>query len=369
VTPDLPGGVGAGGTRSCDPSAVEPPTDLPSAIESEEALEDRLSRPNAADVAFARTLDDDVLVLGAGGKMGPSLARRVRRAADAAGATRRVVAVSRFSDPAVAAALAEQDVEPIACDLLDPDEVARLPYFANVLFLAGMKFGASARPDLTWALNTVVPANVARRFRGARIVVFSTGNVYPLVPPAAGGCSESDPTGPVGEYAQSCLGRERVFEHFSREHGTAILLFRLFYAVDLRYGVLVDVARKVFAGETIDLTVGYANVIWQGDASSYAFRSLRLAQSPPRVLNVTGPEAVSIRELAEKFGRRFGREPRFAGRGGEVALLGNTALCRSLLGPPSVGLDRLIEWSARWVEIGGRSLGKPTKYERADGRF
>ena len=342
---------------------------LPPVVESEEQLEELLSRPSPADIALLRQLPGDVAVLGAGGKMGPSLARLVRRAADEAGVRRRVAAVSRFGDPAVVDALERAGVDAISCDLLDPLQVARLPAFENVLFLAGMKFGSSGRPDLTWALNTVVPANVAQRFSAARLVVFSTGNVYPLVAPATGGCRETDAPAPVGEYAQSCLGRERVFEHYSRERGLRALSFRLFYAVDLRYGVLVDVARKVFAGEPIDLTVGHANVIWQGDASSYALRSLALVESPPRVLNVTGPEVASVRELAERFSRRFGREPRFTGSEGPVALLGNSSVCRSLLGPPSVTLDRLFDWTAHWVESGGRFLGKPTKYERADGRF
>jgi nucleoside-diphosphate-sugar epimerase len=348
---------------------VESPIDLPSTIEDEDELEDWLGRPNPADVAFARTIVGDVAVLGAAGKMGPSLARRVRRALDEAGVNRRVFAVSRFSEAGVATALAAQGIVPLSCDLLDPVEVARLPGFENVLFLAGMKFGSSGRPDLTWALNTVVPANVAQRFTASRLVVFSTGNVYPLVPSGTGGSGETDPPGPVGEYAQSCLGRERVFEHYSRERGTRALVFRLFYAVDLRYGVLVDIARKVFSGEPIDLTVGYFNVIWQGDASSYALRALGLAESPPRVLNVTGPEIASVRELALRFARRFGREPRFTGSEGPVALLGDSSLCRSLLGPPSVTLDRLCDWTAHWVESGGRSLGKPTKYERSDGQF
>jgi nucleoside-diphosphate-sugar epimerase len=210
---------------------------------------------------------------------------------------------------------------------------------------------------------------VAQRFSTSRIVVFSTGNVYPLVPPETGGSRETDLPDPVGEYAQSCLGRERVFEHYSRERGTRALAFRLFYAVDLRYGVLADIARKVFGDEPIDLTVGHVNVIWQGDASSYALRCLALTQSPPRVLNVTGPEIASVRASAEAFGRRFGREPRFAGSEGPMALLGNSSLCQSLLGPPSVALDRLSDWTAHWVESGGRSLGKPTKYERSDGQF
>jgi nucleoside-diphosphate-sugar epimerase len=342
---------------------------LPALVESETELEELLSRPSPADVETLRRLSGDLAILGAGGKMGPSLARLARRAADAAGSSRRVAAVSRFSDAAAVQELRAAGVEAITCDLLDADQVARLPAFDNVLFLAGMKFGSSGRPDLTWTLNTVVPANVARRYSDARIVVFSTGNVYPLVPPATGGSRETDPTGPVGEYAQSCLGRERIFEHYSRERGLRAVAFRLFYAVDLRYGALVDVARKVFTGEPIDLTVGHANVIWQGDASSYALRSLALTQSPPRILNVTGPEVVAVRDLAERFGRRFARAPRFTGSEGPVALLGQTSLCRSLLGPPAVSLERLFDWTARWIEIGGRSLGKPTKYERADGRF
>lgn len=342
---------------------------LPPSVEDEDQLEELLSRPNPADVAFLKTLEGDIAILGAGGKMGPSLARLVRRAADAAGKPRRVAAVSRFSSPEAPRALAKAGVEAIACDLLDPASVERLPDFANFLYLAGMKFGATERPDLTWALNTIVPANVARRYARSRIVVFSTGNVYPLVPPSTGGCAETDPTGPVGEYAQSCLGRERVFEHGSRERGTPCLLFRLFYAVDLRYGVLVDIARRVFAGDPIDLTVGHVNVIWQGDANSYALRSLGLASSPPRTLNVTGPDILSVRGLAERFGRRFGRTPKLQEEEGSVALLGNTESCRSLLGEPTVSFDQLFEWAARWVETGGRNLGKPTKYERADGRF
>ncbi len=346
-----------------------PRQNLPAAVETEEQLEELLSRPNAADVAFMADLPGDVVVLGAGGKMGPSLARRVRRAADAAGRPRRVAAVSRFSSGEARRTLESAGLDALACDLLDPAAVGRLPPFENVLFLAGMKFGASDRPDLTWALNTVVPANVARRYARSRIVAFSTGNVYPLVPPASGGCREADPAAPVGEYAQSCLGRERIFEYYSAEQKTPVVLFRLFYAVDLRYGVLVDVARRVFAGEPIDLTVGYVNVLWQGDANSFALRSLGIATSPPRPLNVTGPEVVAIRDIAERFGHRFGRAPLWSGSAGPTALLGDTSLCRSLLGEAEVSLDRLVEWVACWVEAGGRLLGKPTKYERSDGRF
>jgi len=320
-------------------------------------------------VAFARTLAGDVLVLGAGGKMGASLARRVRRACAAAGVRHRVVAASRFSEPGRAEALRRDGVEAVACDLLDPRQVERLPESRDVLYLAGRKFGSADRPDLTWAQNTIAPADVARRFPSARTVVFSTGNVYPLVPASSPGSVETDPTGPVGEYAQSCLGRERVFEHFSRENGTPCLLFRLNYATDLRYGVLVDVARKVWAGQPVDLTVPRVNSIWQGDANSYAFRSLALAESPPRALNVTGKGSITVREAAQAFARRFGREARFAGTEGPVALLSDASRAHALLGAPEVAVERLVEWTARWVETGGTDLGKPTKFERSDGRF
>jgi nucleoside-diphosphate-sugar epimerase len=342
---------------------------LPAAVANEEQLEEVLSRPTPSDVAFMAELAGDVAILGAGGKMGPSLARRIKRASETARRPRRVAAVSRFSSADLVRAFAADGIEALACDLLDPAQVGRLPHFENVLYLAGMKFGTSDRPDLTWALNTIVPANVSRHYARSRVVVFSTGNVYPMAPPAQGGSVESDAVGPVGEYAQSCLGRERLFEHAARERGTRCLLLRLFYAVDLRYGVLVDLARKVLAGEAIDLRVGYANVIWQGDANSYALRCLGLASAPARALNVAGPEVISVRETAERFGRRFGRTPRFLGTEGPVALLGNASLCRSLLGEPVVSLDRLMGWVAHWVETGGRTLGKPTHFEQADGRF
>jgi nucleoside-diphosphate-sugar epimerase len=342
---------------------------LPATIEDEAQLERELARPSPADVAAARELAGDVVVLGAGGKMGPSLARRVRSACHAAGVPRRVIAVSRFGDAALAEDLARDGLEAVSCDLLDPDAVARLPEASNVLFLAGRKFGSEGRPDLTWAQNTVVPALVARRYARARIVVFSTGNVYPPVPPGSSGSTENDAVGPVGEYAQSCLGRERVFEYFSRERGTPAVLFRLFYAVDLRYGTLVDVARAVFTGAPVDLSVGRVNAIWQGDANSYAFRSLAHATSPPRPLVVTWPEPVGVRAAAERFAARFGRAARFTGHEGPAALLGNPAECLSLLGPPEVSLDRLFEWTADWVSRGGRSLGKPTHFEATDGRY
>jgi nucleoside-diphosphate-sugar epimerase len=347
-------------------STEHPP--WPEVVRDEDELEELLSRPSPADVAFARTLADDVVVLGAGGKMGPSLARRVRRAMDAAGAGRRVLAVARFSEPGLRAALEKGGIETILCDLLDPGQVARLPKVPNVLFLAGRKFGSTDRPDLTWIQNVVVPSIVVPHFALSRVVVFSSGNVYALVTPGRAGATERDPVAPVGEYAQTCVGRERVFEHASRERGTRCLFVRLFYAVDVRYGTLVDVARRVHAGEPVSLAASHVNAIWQGDANSYAFRALALCESPPRPLVVTGPEAVSVREAAKAFSRRFGRPVRFTGEPGP-ALLGDPSLCVSLLGPPDVPLLRLLDWVASWVERGGRSLGKPTHFEATDGRF
>jgi nucleoside-diphosphate-sugar epimerase len=341
---------------------------LPAAVPEEEQLEELLSRPSAADVAFARTLSDDVMILGAGGKMGPSLARRVRRACEAAGVGRRVLAVSRFSDRRLPRALESDGIEPLECDLLDAASVARLPQVGNVLYLAGRKFGSTDRPDLTWAQNVVAPFLAASHLAASRIVAFSTGNVYPFVGPDSPGSTEDDPPGPVGEYAQTCLGRERVLAHVSREKGTRVVLFRLFYAVDLRYGTIVDVARRVLAGEPVSLRVPRVNAIWQGDANSYAFRALALAEAPPRPLVATGPP-LDVRELARRFGRLLDRPVRFEGDEGDRALLGHPALCASLLGPPEVDTDRLVEWTAGWVARGGRSLGKPTHFEATDGRF
>lgn len=338
-------------------------------IETEVQLEEKLATPNEHDVAFMRQLAGDVLILGAGGKMGPSLARRVKRAAEIAGTTCRVIAVSRFSSAAEREALQATGVDTIACDLLDRAALAKLPECENVLFLAGRKFGSTERVDLTWAMNTIVPANVAEQYRDSRIVVFSTGNVYPFVTAASGGAREPDAVAPRGEYAQSCLGRERVFEFFAHEYGTRCLFFRLNYAVDLRYGVLVDIARKVYQREPVDLTVANFNTIWQGDANSYALRSLALCDAPPRILNVTGPEILSVRETAEFFAERFACPATFRGEESETALLSNAALCFQLLGAPEMRLSELRELVAHWVAIGGRDLHKPTKFEVTDGKF
>jgi nucleoside-diphosphate-sugar epimerase len=325
-------------------------------------LEDALSRPSEEDVAFLKRLEGDILILGAGGKMGPSLARLCRRAADAAGTPRRIVAVSRR-------AIEETGVEGIACDLLDRARVADLPDCPNILYMTGRKFGSTGNPELTWAMNTAVPAIVAERFRGSRVVVFSTGNVYPLRDPASGGSRECDPPEPVGEYAQSCLGRERVFEYFSRHHGLKCLLFRLNYAVDLRYGVIVDIARAVYEGEPVKVTVPAFNIIWQRDANSYALRSLQYCDTPPRILNITGPEMFSVRAVAEFFATRFGRPCRFEGVEGAAALLSDASATHSLMGPTEVSGEQLLEMVATWVGAGGASLNRPTHFEVADGKF
>ena len=338
-------------------------------IESIGELEERLATPSPEDVESMRRIQGDIIILGAGGKMGPSLARRIKRAVDAAPASLKVIAVSRFSSGSLAEELRRAGIETISCDLLQREEVSRLPLCPNVLFLSGRKFGSSDRPDLTWMTNTVLPSHIADHYRAAQIVAFSTGNVYPLVKLDSGGSLETTVPDPVGEYAQSCLGRERVFEFHSLEYGTPCLIFRLNYAVDLRYGVLVDIARKVRDGEPVDLAVPAFNAIWQGDANSYALRALELCSSPARILNVTGPETVLVRSAAGFFAAAFHRQPVFRGEEGQHALLSNASLCHELLGRPRVSIGQLMRWVAHWVEIGGPSLNKPTKFEVADGRF
>jgi nucleoside-diphosphate-sugar epimerase len=342
---------------------------LPDAIANETELEDLLAEPSAADVEYARRLSGDVLIVGAGGKMGPSLARRIHHAISRAGSRTRVIAVSRFSSSASRALLEENGIGTVACDLGDPSQIAALPRCPYVLFLAGRKFGTVDRTDITWMTNTVVPARVAEHCSESQMVVFSTGNVYPMLPASGPAPTEDTPPAPVGEYAQSCLGRERVVEFVSRERAMPALLLRLNYAVDLRYGTLVDIARRVTAGDPIDLSIGYFNAIWQGDANSYAFRSLELCASPPAILNVTGAELISVRDVAERFGHAFGRPPRFTNTEGSVALLSDSTRCRALLGEPSVPLPVLERWVAEWVRIGGSSLNKPTHFEVTDGRF
>jgi nucleoside-diphosphate-sugar epimerase len=335
----------------------------------DDELEERLSRPTPAVVDALRRLPGDIIVLGAGGKMGPSLTRMVRRAVDAIGDSRDVVAVSRFSSPDAATALERANVRIVRAELASRDALAALPDAPNVIYMAGQKFGTRDLPSLTWAVNTLVPAMVAERYATSRITAFSTGNVYPTSSTSSGGSREADALTPIGEYANSCVGRERVLEHVSRTRGTPIAIIRLNYAVDLRYGVIVDIAHRLVAGEPVRVDMGYVNVIWQGDANAQAIRALALAASPPFVVNVTGPERLSVREIAVQLGQLLGAPPHIEGTESPDALLSDTSLAQSHFGPPSVPTATLIQWVAEWVGRGGRQLGKATKFEVRDGRY
>jgi len=338
-------------------------------ISSAEELEEVMTIPPPPLVELMQRLGGDIMILGIAGKMGVTLGREALRACRQGGVGKQVVGVSRFSDTAARDRLDELGVKTITCDLLDPDAVQALPEVRNIIYMAGKKFGTQDSEALTWAMNTIVPSNVARRFRESRIVVFSTGNVYPFVAVDSGGCTETAPTDPVGDYAQSCLGRERVFTYYSQINKTPMVLFRLNYATDLRYGVLYDIGSKVVADEPVPLATGYANVIWQGDANTQALLALDFCASPPEILNVTGPETISIREVAGQFGVLFGKTPHFDGEETGSALLSNAGKAAGLFGRPRVGLEQMIEWTAHWIQIGGPSLGKPTHFEARDGNF
>jgi len=342
---------------------------LPARFASEQELEDFLSTPNADLIADLAALDGDVMILGAAGKMGPSMALLAQRAVAEGGLRKRIIAVSRFSTPGSAEALQRAGVETISADLIDAAALRRLPDAPNIVFMVGHKFGATGQEPLTWAINSFLPGLVTQRFPGSRMVAFSSGNIYPFVPTASGGCMEETAPAPVGEYAQSVLGRERIMQHFAQQLGIDLAIYRLNYAVEMRYGVLLDVATKVAHGEPVDLTMGYANVIWQGDANAYALRCLKLATRPPLVLNITGPETISVRQLAERFGRLLGREPILQGTEAPTALLNNAQRAHALLGYPRVPLGAVIGWVADWVKSGGATLGKPTKFQVRDGRF
>jgi nucleoside-diphosphate-sugar epimerase len=338
-------------------------------IANEQQLEDLLAEPSQADARAMAEMEGDLLILGVAGKMGPSLAKRARRACERARLPKRIIGVARFSDPRVQQELQAVGIETVSADLLSPGAMATLPDAPNILYMAARKFGSTGAEHLTWAMNTLLPALVADRYATSRIVAFSTGNVYPLVPVAQGGASEDTPTGPIGEYAQSALGRERIFEYFSERNQTPVMFLRLNYAIDLRYGVLLDIGQRVFERRPVDVSMGHVNVIWQGDANSIALRSFALCQSPPAVLNVTGPETVAVRWIARRFGERFGVEPNIEGTESETALLSNAARCHRLFGYPSVTVEQMIEWVAEWIGMGGATLAKPTHFETRDGRF
>ena len=341
-------------------------TALPARFAGVEQLEDFMSAPTPALAADLERAPGDILVLGVGGKMGPTLARMAKRASPA----RRVVGVARFSEPGLRARLESWDIECVACDLLDRAALERLPRAPNVVFMAGHKFGAAGNASLTWAMNVAVPFMVAETFRESRIVTFSTACVYPYVRVDSGGAREDLPaTPPPGDYANSCVGRERAFAYGSSRWGTPGRLVRLEYAIDMRYGVLHDVATKVFAGAAVDVTMGHVNVIWQGDANEQALRLLAHCTAPASPLNVSGPETVSVRSLAAEFGKRFGKAPVVTGTESATAWLVNTEAVRRLLGAPRIPLAKMIDWVADWVERGMPSLGRPTHFDTRDGKY
>lgn len=341
-------------------------TKLPDSFDSVEAMEEFMTMPSEALIADLAKAPGDIMVLGVSGKMGPTLARMAKRAAP----ERKVIGIARFSEKGVRERLAKAGVETIAADLLDRASLEKLPKAANVVFMAGRKFGAAGNVPLTWAMNVQVPAMVAEIFKASRIVAFSTGCVYPFVPVESGGATEDvAPIPPPGDYATSCVGRERMFEYFSAEHGTSGRLFRLNYAIDMRYGVLHDIGRKVRNGEAIDLTMGHANVIWQGDANSVALRCLAHATVPTTPINVTGPETFEVAKVAAEFGKLFGKTPKLTGTPAPTGWINNAARMVKEFGPPSVSLQKMIEWTADWLLRDMATLNKPTHYEVRDGKY
>jgi nucleoside-diphosphate-sugar epimerase len=332
-------------------------------------LELRLSLPDESTLRSLASLPGDILVLGAGGKMGPTLARMAKRASDAAGISRRVIAASRFSSLRLPEKLQSWGIETISCDLLDRAALAKLPDAPNIVYMAGMKFGSTGQESLTWAMNCFLPGLVSDRFRNSRIAAFSTGNVYGLTPVTRGGSQESDEPSPVGEYAISCLGRERIFEHFSRAANVKTSILRLNYATELRYGVLVDIARRVHSGTPVSLSMGYLNAIWQADANNMGLQCLLQAASPPFVINIAGPELLSVRTVAQDFAKHFGKSVQFEGTEASDALLSNAQKAFQLFGKPRVSYEQMTAWIADWVGRGGETLAKPTHFENRAGRF
>ncbi|MGG1573448.1 NAD-dependent epimerase/dehydratase family protein [Fictibacillus sp. NRS-1165] len=332
-------------------------------------LEHQLTEHSDKFPEFLSTLDGDLLILGVGGKMGPSLARLAKKAIDKLQMKKRVIGVSRFSSDSLRQELEADGIETIAADLLNEEQLGALPDVKNVIFMAGTKFGTTGNEPFTWAMNAYLPGRIAEKFKQSRIVSFSTGNVYPLTSVSLGGASEEHPPSPIGEYAQSCLGRERIFEYFSRKYNIPMVQFRLNYAIDMRYGVLSDVARAIMEEKTIDLQMGNVNVIWQGDANEMAIRALGLCSTPPFTLNVTGPETVSLRWLATRFSELLGKDPLFINEEQETALLSNSSKAHQLLGYPRVSLRQMMDWTVQWIETGGSNINKPTHFQERVGSF
>ncbi len=336
---------------------------------TEQKLDELLTTPSQALTDDISRLKGDIMILGAGGKMGPSLCLLAKNAIKKAGINKRVIAVSRFTDPIAAKFFHDNDIETIACDLLDTEKLNELPEVENIIYMAGRKFGTDGSEWQTWAMNATLPAFIARKFKNSRIVVFSSGNLYPIVPLSSGGCTELVKPGPIGEYAMSCLARERAFEYAANKYGTKIFIYRLNFAVDLRYGVLYDMADKIIKGEAIDITTPCLNCIWQGSANEIAIRGLLHAESPAKKMNVTGPETLSVQKTASMLGKLLGKEPTFTGVPGNDAYLNDSAEAMELFGYPSVSALTLIKWQAEWIASGGRALGKPTHFEERKGSY
>ncbi|SEW51917.1 NAD-dependent epimerase/dehydratase family protein [Chitinophaga arvensicola] len=334
-----------------------------------EALVDSLLLPSDALVADIAAMEGDILILGVGGKIGPSLAKLAKQAVDRSGVKKRVIGVSRLTEPGLKEQLEAMGVEAIAADLLNEADLQALPDVKNVLYLAGTKFGTTGKEAFTWAMNTYLPGRVAEKFRHSRIVVYSTGNVYPFTPVISGGADESVAAAPIGEYGQSCLGRERIFQHFSGKYNTPVLVYRLNYANDLHYGVLLEIAKAVREERAIDIRMGHVNVIWQGDANEMALRSLLHCSTPSKILNITGPETAPVRWIAKEFGKIFGKAPLFSGEEQPTALLSNAAESFRLFGYPKVSLLQMIQLTAAWLEEGGRTIQKATHFQEREGQF
>lgn len=334
-----------------------------------EKLYQALLEPSPALLEDITRIDGDILLLGVGGKMGPAMARLAKAAVDITGVQKKIIGVSRFSEPGLRDELNALGIETIPADLLKDEELQRLPAVKNVIYLAGQKFGTTGKESYTWAMNTYLPGRVAEKYRDANIVVFSTGNVYPLSPVLNGGLTEDVPAAPVGEYGQSCLGRERMFQYFSSLYGTPLFIYRLNYANDVSYGVLLEIAKAVFEQREIDLRMGHVNIIWQGDANEIAIRALLHCEAPAKTVNVTGPETVAVRWLAGEFGKRMNKEPRFVNNEQPDALLSNSAECFKLFGYPRVTLKQMIDLIAGWLMEGGKTINKPTHFQEREGKF
>lgn len=342
---------------------------LNTSVKDEVELENLLSEPYEEDIEAAKKLEGDLLVLGAGGKMGPTLVQRALLAIRRAGVPWKVYAASRFSDLVARRKLEQLGAVTLSADLLHENPEEPLPDCPNVLFMVGFKFGSTDNPERTWAVNSYLPGRLAERFRNSRVVAFSTGNVYPLVDVASDGATESTPPEPIGEYAQSCLGRERILEYFSERNSTPVCLLRLNYAVETRYGVLLEIAQKVHARTPVSVAMGHVNVIWQGDANSVALRAFEYCSVPPFVLNLTGQETLSVRSISMELGKRFGIKPILEGEEMPTALLSNASLCHKLFGPPKVSVPEMLDLIVHWIRLKGPTLGKPTKFEVRDGSF